>query len=146
MMTHVEHITPIVNVKVNLCDYSDKYVLVSGTITITGVGDYDAGTQFNERNIRVIFKDCAPFIDCISEINNTPINNAKYIDVVMPLYNLTEHSDNYSKTSGSLWQYNIDDPNDNITQSESFKYKTKITGKTPAAGNTKDVEIAAPLT
>ena len=64
----------------------------------------------------------------------------------MPLYNLTEHCDNYSKTSGSLWQYNIDDPNDNITQSESFKYKTKITGKTPAAGNTKDVEIAAPLT
>ena len=49
------------------------------------------------------------------------------------------------KTSGSLWQYYRDDPNDNIPQSESFKYKTKITGKTPAAGNTKNVEIAVPL-
>ena len=49
------------------------------------------------------------------------------------------------KTSGSLWQYYRDDPNDNIAQSESFKYKIKITGKNPAAGNTKDVEIAMPL-
>ena len=63
----------------------------------------------------------------------------------MPLYNLIEYSDNYSKTSGRLWQYYRDDPIDNITQSESFKYKIKITGKTPAAGNTKDVEIAVPL-
>ena len=60
-------------------------------------------------------------------------------------YNLTEYSDNYSKTSGSLWQYYRDDPNDNITQSESFKYKFKITGKTPAAGNTENVKIAVPL-
>ena len=61
------------------------------------------------------------------------------------MYNLTEYSDNYSKTSGSLWQYYKYDPNDNITQSESFKSKIKITGKTPAAGNTKDVEIIVPL-
>ena len=61
------------------------------------------------------------------------------------MYNLIEYSNNYSKTSGSLWQYYRDDPNDNITQSESFKFKIKITGKTPAAGNTKDVEIAVPL-
>ena len=63
----------------------------------------------------------------------------------MPMYNLIEYSDNYSKTSGSLWQYYKDDPNDNIEQSESFKSKIKITGKTPAAGNTKDVEIIVPL-
>ena len=63
----------------------------------------------------------------------------------MPMYNLIEYSDNYSKPSGSLWQYYKDDPNDNITQSESFKSKIKITGKTPAAGNTKDVEIIVPL-
>ena len=63
----------------------------------------------------------------------------------MPMYNLIEYSDNYSKTSGSLWQYYKDDPNDNITQSESFKSKIKITGKTPAAGNTKNVEIAVSL-
>ena len=81
----------------------------------------------------------------ISSINNIQIDNAEYIDVVMPMYNLIEYSDNYSKTSGSLWQYYRDDPNDNITQSESFKYKFKITGKTPAAGNTEDVKIAVPL-
>ena len=61
------------------------------------------------------------------------------------MYNLIEYSDNYSKTSGSLWQYYRDDPNDNLTQSESFKYKIKITGKAPAAGNTKNVEIAVSL-
>ena len=63
----------------------------------------------------------------------------------MPMYNLTEYSDNYSKTSGSLWQYYKDDPNDNLANSESFKYKVKNTGKTPAKVNTKDVEIIVPL-
>ena len=63
----------------------------------------------------------------------------------MPKYNLMEYSDDYSKTSESLWQYYWDDPNDTIIQSESFKYKTKITAKTPAAGNTKDVKISVPL-
>ena len=63
----------------------------------------------------------------------------------MPMYNLIEYSDNYSKTSGSLWQYYKDDPNDNIANSESFKSKVKITGKTPNNGNTKDVEIIVPL-
>ena len=63
----------------------------------------------------------------------------------MPMYNLIEYSDNYSKTSGSLWQYYKDDPNNNIIHSESFKSKIKITGKTPAYGNTKDVEIVVPL-
>ena len=63
----------------------------------------------------------------------------------MPMYNLIEYSDNYSKTSGSLWQYYKDDPNDNITQSESFKSKVKITGKNPADRNTKDIETIVPL-
>ena len=90
-------------------------------------------------------RDCAPFTKCISRINNTDIENAKDIDIVMPIYNLIEFNDNYSKASGSLWQYYKDDPNDNTTQSESFKSKIKITGKTPAAGNTKDVEIIVPL-
>ena len=76
------------------------------------------------------------------QINNTQIDNAKYIDVVMPMYNLTEYSDNYSKISGDLSQYYRDDPNDKIIQSESFKYKSKITWKNPADGNTKDVKIA----
>ena len=90
------------------------------------------------------FENCAPFTDCISEINNTQIDNAKYLEVVMPMYNLIEYSNNYSKTS-SLWQYYRDDPNDNITESASFKYKVKITGKTPAAGNRKHVKMALPL-
>ena len=90
-------------------------------------------------------RDCAPFIKCISEINNTQVDNAKYIDIVIPMYKLIEYSDNYSKKSGSLWQYYRDEPNDNLTDSESFKSKMKITRKTPAAGNEKDVEIMAPL-
>ena len=57
----------------------------------------------------------------------------------MSMYNLIEYSDNCSKTSGSLWQYFRDEPNVNLTDSESFKSKIKITGKTPAGGNTKDV-------
>ena len=61
------------------------------------------------------------------------------------MFNLIEHSDNYSNTSGSLWQYCKDDPNDNITQSESLKSKIKVTGKTPATGNTKNVKIIVPL-
>ena len=78
------------------------------------------------------------------QINNTEIDNAKDIDIVMPTYNLIEYSDNYSKKSGNLWQYYKDDPNDNLKDSESFKYKVKITGKTPDNGNAKDVEIIVP--
>ena len=63
----------------------------------------------------------------------------------MPMYNLTEYSDNYSKTSGSLWQYYKDDLNNNISRSESFKSKVKIMEKTPNDGNTEDVEIMVPL-
>ena len=63
----------------------------------------------------------------------------------MPMYNLIEYSDNYPKTSGSLRQYYKDEPNDNLVDSESFKSKIKITGNTPADGNTKDVEIIVPL-
>ena len=129
----------------NLCDYADAYILVKGTITITGAGNHDAARQGDERDKGVIFKNCAPFTKCISRINNTDIDNAKDIDIVMPMYNLIEFSDNYSKTSGSLWQYYKDEPNDNLADSKSFKYKVKITGKTPDNENTRDVEIIAPL-
>ena len=129
----------------NLCDYADAYILVKGTITITGAGNDDATKQADERDKGVTFKNCAPFTKCISRINNTDIDTAQDIDTVMPMYNLIEYSDNYSKTSGSLWQYYKDDPNENLTDSESFKYKLKISGKTPNNGNTKDVEIIVPL-
>ena len=129
----------------NLCDYADAYILVKGTITVTGAGDDDAAKWLDAKDKGVIFKNCVPFTKFISRINDTDIDNAQDIDIVMPMYNLIEYSDNYSKTSGSLWQYYKDNPKDNITQSESFKSKIKTTGKTPAAGNTKDVEIIVPL-
>ena len=129
----------------NLFDYADVYILVKETITITGAGDNDAAKRLDERNKGEIFTNCARFTKCISRINNTDIANAKDIDIVMPMYNLIEYGDNYSKASGSLWQYYKDDPNDNITDSESFTFKVNITGKTPAAGNTKNVEVIVPL-
>ena len=107
----------------NLRDYADAYILVKGTITITGAGNDDSTKRADERGKGVTFKHCAPFTKCISRINNTDIDNAPDIDIVMPMYNLIEYSDNYSKTSGSLWQYHKDDPNDNIENSESFKHK-----------------------
>ena len=71
----------------------------------------------------IIFKSCAPFTDCISEINNTQVDNAKDLDVVMLMYNLIEYSDNYSKTLGSLWQYYRDEQHNTLTNSESFESK-----------------------
>ena len=84
----------------SLCDYGDAYMLVKGNITANNTAD--AGAAANKTNKKVIFKNCAPFTYCISKINNTQIDNAEYIDIVMPMYNLIEYSDNYSKTSGSL--------------------------------------------
>ena len=131
--------------KSSLCDYSDAYILVKGTITITGEGADAAARQADERDKGVAFKNCAPFTNCISEINNTQVDNAKDIDIVMPMYNLIEYSDNYAKTTGSLWQYFRDESNNNLADSESFKSKIKITGKTPNDDNEKDVEIMVPL-
>ena len=131
--------------KSSLCDYSNAYILVKGKITITGAGDDDAAGQADERDKGVAFKNCNPFINCISEINNAQIDNAKDIDIVMPMYKLIEYSDNYAKTSGSLWQYYRDEPNDNLADSEAFKIKIRITGKTPDDNNEKDVEIMVPI-
>ena len=129
----------------DLCDYTDTNIIVKGTMTITGAGDAAATRQADGRNKGAACKNCAPFTKCISRINNTDIDNAKDIDSVMLMYNFIEYSDNYSKTSGSLYQYYKDEPNDNMADSESFKSKVKITGKTPNNGNTKDVEIIVPL-
>ena len=89
--------------KSSLCDYSDAYILVKGNITVNNsAADGAAAGNTNEK---LIFKNCAPFTSYISKINNTQIDNAEYIDIVMPMYNLIVYSNNYSKTSGSLWQY-----------------------------------------
>ena len=136
----------------SLCDYGDADILVKGNITVDN--NAAAGAAANNRNKKVIFKDCAPFTNCISKINNTQIDNAEYIDIVMPMYNLIEYSDNYSKTSGSVWQYskeikavdNVEDIVDfnGANATGSFNFKTKITGQTDNNGRI-DVGIMVPL-
>ena len=138
--------------KSSLCDYSDAYILVKGTISVNNTAA--AGAAANNTNKKVIFKNCAPFSNCIREVNNMQIDNAKDIDIVMPMYNLIEYSDNYAKLSGSLWQYCKDIPalnaNDEIiifaegNLTDSFNFKLKITGRT-GNNRTKDVEIMVPL-
>ena len=98
--------------KSSLRDYSDAYILVKGTITITRAGADAAARQADERDKGLTFTNCVPFINCKTEINNTEIDNAKDIDIVIPMYNLIEYSDNYSETSGGLWKYYKNKPND----------------------------------
>ena len=114
----------------DLCDYSDAYIVVKGKITVTNPNN-------NAYDKKLALKNNAPFLSCISKINNTLIDNAEDLDIVIPLYNLLEYSKNYRKTTGSLWNYYRDDPNSgaveninySIKNSESFDYKTSITGK-----------------
>ena len=80
--------------KSSLYDYSDAYILVKGTITVNNTAA--TGAAAYNTNKKVIFQKCAPFINCISQINNRQIDNAKDIDIVMPMYNLIEYSFNYS--------------------------------------------------
>ena len=148
----------------DLCDFSDAYIVVKGDITLTktnGRGIIDIRNRF------LAFKNNAPFTNCISKINNVLIDNAEDLDIVMPMYNLLEYSKNYSKTTGSLWNYYKDKPNnpppnnynaDPITNSASFKYKTSITRKTSSVNQkngvnteqentkiTKNLDIVVPL-
>ena len=87
----------------SLCDYGDAYIFVKGNITVNNKAA-TARVAANNTNKKVIFKNSTPFTNCISKIKNAEIDNAQYIDIVMPMYNLIEYSDNYSKTSRSLWQ------------------------------------------
>ena len=106
------------------CIYSDAYIVAKGIIAVTNPEDA-------KRNKSVGFKNNAPFINCISKINGEQIDNAEDLDVVMPMYNLLECSRNYRKTTGSLWNHYRDEPSNPLSSnSESFKYKTSITGNT----------------
>ena len=126
--------------------------LAKGTITVNNTAATDADA--NNTNKKVIFKNCAPFTNCISEVNNTQVDNAKDIDIVMPMYNLIEYIDNYSKTSESFCQYckdiaAVDNNNEIVNFSEnnltdSFNFKVKKTGQTGDDG-TKIVEIMVSL-
>ena len=140
-------------IRSSLCDYSDACILVKGSITVPNTaGD---GAAVNNTNKKVIFKNCAPFTSCITGINNTQVYYAEDIYIVIPMHNLLEYSNAYSKTSGSLRQFSRDEPaldnNDNIidfpannNNSNLFKFKQQITGQT-GNGGTKDVEISVPL-
>ena len=136
----------------DLCNFGDAYIIVKGKIALTKT---DGRGFIDIRNRFLAFKNNAPFTNCISKINNVLIDNAEDLDIVMPMYNLLEYSKNYRKTTGSLWNYYRDEPNnpplndddpptinynaDPITNSESFKYKSSITGKTSNA-NQEDGE------
>ena len=119
----------------DLCDFNDAYIVVKGIVTVSA----DERDR-DEMNRQVILKNNAPFISCISKINGVLVQNAKDLDIVMPMYSLLEYSKNYSKTSASLWNYYrnelTDDTNDNngpnksVINSKSVKYKTSIIGST----------------
>ena len=123
----------------SLCDYSDAYILVTGNITVTDVN----------ANTKVAFKNCAPFRKCRTEINETFIDEAEHTNIALPMYNLIEYSNNYSDTSGSLWQFKGDeiegdvdltvDDNHIPNNSSSFKYKSSF------ITNRNGVKIAVPL-
>ena len=83
----------------DLCDFSDSYIVVKGTITVTG------RNSRSRKNRPLAFKNNASFISCISKINNMLIDNAKDLDVAMPMYNLIEYSKSYRKATGCLWNY-----------------------------------------
>ena len=83
----------------DLCDFSDAYIVVKATITVTGINNR------SRKNRPLAFKNNAPFISCISKINNMLIDNAQDLDIAMPMYNLIEYSKNYGNTTGSLWNY-----------------------------------------
>ena len=111
----------------HLCDYSDGYILVKGTIR-------------DKKSRPLILKNNAPFVSCITRINGELIEDADDLDIVMSMYNLLEYSKNYRKTIGSLYNYYTDelsdDADDNnfdhikVVNSNTFKYKNKITGNT----------------
>ena len=116
----------------DLCDYNDAYIVVTGKITVTNPDN-------NAYDKKLAFKNNAPFINCVSKVNNTLIDDAYDLDVITLLYNLLEYSKNYRKTTGSLWNYYRDEPNSgfnsnnrdrinySIKDSDSFNCKTSIT-------------------
>ena len=126
----------------SLCYYSDAYILATGNINVTG----------GDNNTKVVFKNCAPFEKCRTEINETFVDDADFINITMPMYNLIEYSDNYSDTSRSLWNFKRDeierDVDLTINDASSFKYKANLIGNTNANGANRkkeNVKIAIPL-
>ena len=157
----------------DLRDFSDAYIVVKGNITVTkktftaddtdapnNTADNVTATNTANNNAfgdkKLIFKNNAPFINCISKISGVKIDNAEDLDVVMPMYNLLEYSKNYKKITGSLWNYYRDEPSstigaNNITHSilnsKSFDYKASFmeNGVTHDNLTKNDVKVVVPL-
>ena len=130
--------------KPNLCDYAEAYILVDGTIRGTG----------GNNNTRLALKNCAPFTKCNLEINDEHVDTAENLDIVMPMYNLIEYSDNYQDSSATLYQYKRDElPEDNAigdltaNNSSSFKYKISLLGDESVGGGIVrlNVKVVVPL-
>ena len=138
------------SIESSLYDYSDAYILVTGNISVKRRNAADTADIALGAITQVIFKNCPPFKKCRTEINETFVDETDFINITMPMYNLIEYSDNYSDTSGSLWQFkrdeiinNADVTNDN--NALSFKYKAIIIGNTENNGTKNGVKIAVPL-
>ena len=124
--------------KPNLCDYAEAYILVDGTIRAAAADD----------NTRLAFKNCAPFTKCNLEINDEHVDTAENLDIVMPMYNLIEYSDNYQDSSATLYQYKRDEPPkgdavadltaDNLN---SLKYKISLLGNPVVANNIARINV-----
>ena len=143
--------------KPNLCNYADAYILVDGTIRAEGAAVI--------ANTTLVLKNCAPFTKCNLEINDEHVDTGENLDIVMPMYNLIEYSDNYQDLSVTRYQYKRDelpeaDPIDDLTANnpDSFKYKDNLLGNpntvvtpAPAAGDDPNgisrlsVKVVVPL-
>ena len=127
-------------IKPNLCDYSDAYILVTGDLKVADVA----------ANTNVAFKNCAPFTRCVTHINDEHVETAENVDIIMPMYNLIEYSDNYADSSRSLYQFKRDESPMNdaenplnvaLDNSTPFKYKASLLGKaTDADGNNRSLK------
>ena len=129
--------------KPNLCDYADAHILVDGTIRAEAA---------NAAATRLALKNCAPFTKCNLEIHDEHVDKAENLDIVMPMYNLIEYSDNYQDSSATLYQYKRDESPDNnvdltANNSASFKYKVNLLGN-PVVTNCivkRNLKIVVPL-
>ena len=130
--------------KPNLCDYAEAYILVDCTIRAAAANN----------NIRLVLKNCAPFTKCNLEINDEHVDTAENLDIVMPMYNLIEYSDNYQDSSATLYQYKRDEPPEDdavadltADNSSPFKYKINLLGNPVVANNVarRNIKVVVPL-
>ena len=130
--------------KPNLCDYAEAYILVDGTIRAAAAN----------ANTRLALKNCVPFTKCNLEINDEHVDTAENLDIVMPMYNLIEYSDNYQDSSATLYQHKRDEPPEGdpipnlaVDNSSSFKYKVELLGDPVVANNIarRNLKVVVPL-